>query len=87
MVILTTFDLDDYIVDAFRAACPLPAQDGATVAVVAAVGPFDAGDALLAPASTRRLIEQFARPPGPAPVLDTLYCSRIQACCGCSPAA
>jgi len=31
-----------------------------------------AGDALLAPASTRRLIEQSARPPAPAPALDML---------------
>ena len=73
VVILTTFDLDDYIVDAFRAgASGFLLKTAPPSQLVAAVRTVHAGDALLAPASTRRLIEQFARPPGPAPVLDTL---------------
>jgi DNA-binding NarL/FixJ family response regulator len=73
VVILTTFDLDDYIVDAFRAgASGFLLKTAPPSQLVAAVRTVHAGDALLAPASTRRLIEQFARPPGPAPALDTL---------------
>jgi DNA-binding NarL/FixJ family response regulator len=40
--------------------------------LVAAVRTVHAGGALLAPVSTRRLIEQFARPPAEAPALDEL---------------
>ena len=73
VVILTTFDLDDYIVDAFRAGASgfllktVPPQQ-----LVAAVRTIMEGDALLAPASTRRLIEQVARPQAVAPALDEL---------------
>jgi DNA-binding NarL/FixJ family response regulator len=73
VVILTTFDLDDYIVDAFRAgASGFLLKTAPPSQLVAAVRTVHAGDALLAPASTRRLIEQFARPPERAPELDRL---------------
>ena len=73
VVMLTTFDLDDYIVAAFRAgASGFLLKTAPPAQLVAAVRTVHAGDALLAPASTRRLIEQFALPPGPAPALDTL---------------
>ncbi len=73
VVMLTTFDLDDYIVDAFRAgASGFLLKTAPPPQLVAAVRTVHAGDALLAPASTRRLIEQFARPPGHAPALDLL---------------
>jgi DNA-binding NarL/FixJ family response regulator len=73
VVMLTTFDLDDYIVDAFRAgASGFLLKTAPPSQLVAAVRTVHAGDALLAPASTRRLIEQFARPPGPAPALEAL---------------
>jgi DNA-binding NarL/FixJ family response regulator len=73
VVMLTTFDLDDYVVDAFRAgASGFLLKTAPPPQLVAAVHTVHAGDALLAPASTRRLIEQFARPPGPAPALDML---------------
>jgi DNA-binding NarL/FixJ family response regulator len=73
VVMLTTFDLDDYIVDAFRAgASGFLLKTAPPSQLVAAVRTVHAGDALLAPASTRRLIEQFAHPPGPAPELDAL---------------
>ena len=65
---LTTFDLDDYIVAAFRAgASGFLLKTAPPQQLVAAVRTVYAGDALLVPASTRRLIEQFARPPGQAP--------------------
>jgi DNA-binding NarL/FixJ family response regulator len=73
VVMLTTFDLDDYIVDAFRAgAYGFLLKTAPPPQLVAAVRTVHGGDALLAPASTRRLIEQFARPSGQAPVLDML---------------
>jgi DNA-binding NarL/FixJ family response regulator len=73
VVMLTTFDLDDYIVAAFRAGVSgFLLKTAPPAQLVAAVRTVHAGDALLAPASTRRLIEQFARPPGPAPALDAL---------------
>jgi len=73
VVMLTTFDLDDYIVDAFRAgASGFLLKTAPPTQLVAAVRTVHAGDALLAPASTRRLIEQSTRPPCPAPALDML---------------
>jgi DNA-binding NarL/FixJ family response regulator len=64
VLVLTTFDLDDYVYQALRAGASgfllkevLPEQLGPAVRVVAA------GEALLAPSITRRLIEQFARRP------------------------
>jgi DNA-binding NarL/FixJ family response regulator len=73
VVILTTFDLDDYVVDAFRAgASGFLLKTAPPPQLVAAIRTVHAGDGLLAPASTRRLIEQAARPPAPAPVLGTL---------------
>jgi DNA-binding NarL/FixJ family response regulator len=63
VLILTTFDLDEYIVDAFRAgASGFLLKTAPPDQLVAAVRTVHTGDALLAPASTRRLIEQFARP-------------------------
>ena len=73
VVMLTTFDLDDYVVDAFRAgASGFLLKTAPPPQLVAAIRTVHAGDGLLAPASTRRLIEQSARPPAPAPVLGTL---------------
>ena len=73
VVMLTTFDLDEYIVAAFRAgASGFLLKTAPPQQLVAAVRTVHAGDALLAPASTRRLIEQFARPPDQAPALDML---------------
>ena len=73
VVILTTFDLDNYVVDAFRAgASGFLLKTAPPPQLVAAIRTVHAGDGLLAPASTRRLIEQSARSPAPAPALDTL---------------
>ena len=73
VLILTTFDLDEYVVDAFRAgASGFMLKTAPPQQLVAAVRTVHAGDALLAPASTRRLIEQFAHPRRDAAVVDDL---------------
>jgi DNA-binding NarL/FixJ family response regulator len=68
VVILTTFDLDAYVHDALRAgASGFLLKDTLPDELLAAVRVVAAGDALLAPSITRRLIEEFARrPAGPA---------------------
>ena len=66
VVILTTFDLDDYVYDALRAgASGFLLKDVSRHDLVAAVRTVAAGDALLAPTVTRRLIEEFARRQAP----------------------
>jgi DNA-binding NarL/FixJ family response regulator len=65
VVILTTFDLDDYVYEALRAgASGFLLKDAPRGDLIAAVRAAAAGDALLAPSVTRMLIEAFAaRPP------------------------
>jgi len=76
VVMLTTFDLDDYVVDAFRAgAAGFLLKTAPPAQLVAAIRTVHAGDGLLAPASTRRLIEesaQSAQPAAAGPELGTL---------------
>jgi DNA-binding NarL/FixJ family response regulator len=61
IVILTTFDLDEYVYGALRAgASGFLLKDAAPEDVIAAVRVVAGGDALLAPSITRRLIERFA---------------------------
>ena len=74
VLILTTFDLDEYVFEALRAGASgfllkdLPRED-----LVAAVRVVAGGEALLAPRITRRLIEEFARrPAGVEPDLSAL---------------
>lgn len=62
VVVLTTFDLDDYVYGALRAGASgflLKSADGDTL--VNAVKVVARGEALLAPEVTRRVIEEFAR--------------------------
>jgi DNA-binding NarL/FixJ family response regulator len=62
ILILTTFDLDEYIYEALRAgASGFLLKDSPPAQLVEAVRVVAAGDALLAPAVTRRLLERFAR--------------------------
>ncbi len=64
VVMLTTFDLDDYVYAALRAgASGFLLKDSPRADLLAAVRAAAAGDALLAPSVTRRLIEAFARRP------------------------
>jgi DNA-binding NarL/FixJ family response regulator len=67
IVMLTTFDLDDYVYEALRSgASGFLLKDSPRGDLVAAVRAAAAGDALLAPSVTRRLIEAFARRPAEA---------------------
>jgi DNA-binding NarL/FixJ family response regulator len=68
VLILTTFGLDEYIIDALRAgASGFLLKDAPTQEVVAAVRAVAAGDAVLSAAVTRQLLDQVARRL-PAPV-------------------
>ena len=62
VLILTTFDLDEYVYEALRAgASGFLLKDRPPEELVAAVRVVASGEALLAPSVTRRLIEEFAR--------------------------
>lgn len=66
VVILTTFDLDEYVFSSVRAgASGFLLKDVTPEGLVDAVRVVASGGALLAPAATRHLIEQFARTPAP----------------------
>jgi DNA-binding NarL/FixJ family response regulator len=65
VLMLTTFDLDEYVYEALRAgASGFLLKDRPPEELVQAVRVVAAGDALLAPTVTRRLIEEFAHRPG-----------------------
>jgi DNA-binding NarL/FixJ family response regulator len=67
VLILTTFDLDEYVYDALRAgASGFLLKDVTAERLFDAVRIIAAGEALLAPTVTRRLISQFARQQPPA---------------------
>jgi DNA-binding NarL/FixJ family response regulator len=69
VLVLTTFDLDEYVFEALRAgASGFLLKDAAPEELVSAVRLVAAGEALLAPSVTRRVIEEFARTTAPAPV-------------------
>jgi DNA-binding NarL/FixJ family response regulator len=64
VLVLTTFDLDEYVYEALRAGASGFLLKGApTERVVEAVRVIAAGDALISPSITRRLIDEFARRP------------------------
>jgi DNA-binding NarL/FixJ family response regulator len=68
ILILTTFDLDEYIYEALRAgASGFVLKDDPPEQLIAAIRTVAAGDALLSPAITKRVIKQFTRVPHPAP--------------------
>lgn len=70
VLMLTTFDIDDYVYAALRAgASGFLLKDALPDEVVTAVRVIAAGDALLAPSVTRRLIEEVARQ-APSPRVD-----------------
>jgi DNA-binding NarL/FixJ family response regulator len=67
VLILTTFDLDEYVYDALQAgASGFLLKDSSPEQLTAAVRMVRQGDALLAPSITRRLIEEFATSRTPA---------------------
>lgn len=68
VLILTTFDLDEYIYEALRAgASGFVLKDDPPEQLIAAIRTVAAGDALLSPAITKRVIMQFARTRRPTP--------------------
>jgi DNA-binding NarL/FixJ family response regulator len=69
VLILTTFDLDEYVYAALRAgASGFLLKDAPPEQLIAAVHTLSGGDALIAPAITKRLIQQFARASPPSGV-------------------
>ena len=76
VVVLTTFDLDEYVFEAIRSgANGFLVKDTEPAELLRAVRAVVAGDALLSPGVTRRLIEEFAaraKDPGAVPGLDAL---------------
>ncbi|WP_441248504.1 response regulator [Kitasatospora sp. McL0602] len=68
VLMLTTFDEDDHVYGALRAgASGFVVKDMAVDDILAAIRVVAAGDALIAPGVTRRLIADFVRHPGAAP--------------------
>ena len=68
VIVLTTFDLDEYAYEAIRAgASGFLLKDASLEELMAAIHHVHGGDAVMAPSTTRRLIEHFALPP---PVVD-----------------
>jgi DNA-binding NarL/FixJ family response regulator len=73
VLILTTFDIDEYVYEALRAgASGFLLKDAPADQLVTGIRVVAQGDSLLAPAITRRLIEQFARRPPPSARPDTV---------------
>ena len=75
ILILTTFDLDEYIYEALRAgASGFVLKDDPPEQLLAAVRTVAAGEALLSPAITKRVIQHYTRAPRPTPpkTLDDL---------------
>jgi DNA-binding NarL/FixJ family response regulator len=77
VLVLTTFDLDEYVYAAMRAgASGFLLKDTPATELITAVRVIAAGDALLSPSVTKRLIEEFARqtetPSVPAPLPSDL---------------
>jgi DNA-binding NarL/FixJ family response regulator len=64
VLVLTTFDVDEYVFDALRAgASGFMLKDSPRQQLIEAIKVVAAGDALLAPSATRRLIEEFTAAP------------------------
>lgn len=72
VIVLTTFDLDEYSFAAIRAgASGFLLKDARPAELVGAIRTVHAGDAVLAPSITRRLLQQFAGLPHAAPSAPT----------------
>jgi DNA-binding NarL/FixJ family response regulator len=68
ILVLTTFDLDEYVYEALRAgASGFVLKDDPPEQLLGAVRVVATGDALLSPAVTKRVIQRFTRTPLPAP--------------------
>ena len=84
IVMLTTFDMDEYVYDALKAgACGFLLKDAPPEQLVAGIRAVASGDALLAPSVTRRVIEEFVRRPPASvrtlpPQLDDLTARELE---------
>ncbi len=85
VLMLTTFDLDEYVYEALRAgASGFMLKDTPPEQLVAAIHVIASGDALLSPAITKRVIEEFIRrppstmPPERPPKLDELTARELE---------
>jgi DNA-binding NarL/FixJ family response regulator len=68
VLILTTFDLDEYVYEALSAgASGFVLKDDSPEQLLAAIRTVAAGDALISPTITKKVIKQFARLPRPDP--------------------
>jgi DNA-binding NarL/FixJ family response regulator len=68
ILVLTTFDLDEYVYEALRAgASGFVLKDDSPEQLIAAIRTVADGAALLSPTITKRVIQKFARMPRPAP--------------------
>jgi DNA-binding NarL/FixJ family response regulator len=68
VLILTTYDLDEYVFEALRAgASGFLLKDSPPDTLISGIATVARGDALLAPSVTRRLIAEFARRPADSP--------------------
>jgi DNA-binding NarL/FixJ family response regulator len=66
ILILTTFDLDEYVFEALRAgASGFLLKDASPEELIAAIHVVALGESILAPTVTRRVVERFARLPAP----------------------
>jgi DNA-binding NarL/FixJ family response regulator len=73
VVILTTFDLDEYVYDALRAgASGFLLKDSKPDQLIAAIHAVADGQALIEPGVTRRLLDEFARRPPARAAADAL---------------
>jgi DNA-binding NarL/FixJ family response regulator len=73
VLMLTTFDLDEYVFEALRAgAAGFLLKDASRERLVDAIRVVNAGEALLSPSITRRLIEEFAKRSDPLRPPDTV---------------
>jgi DNA-binding NarL/FixJ family response regulator len=73
VVMLTTFDLDEYVFEALRAgASGFLLKTAPADQLIAAIRAAADGDAVLAPSVTRRVVEEYARRPDPARPNDNL---------------
>ncbi len=78
VLVLTTFDLDEYVFEALRAgASGFLLKDAPAEDLAAAVRVVAAGDSLLAPGVTRRVVDAFVRRPTPASRPDDPRLSRL----------
>jgi DNA-binding NarL/FixJ family response regulator len=75
VIVLTTFDLDEYAFAAIKAgASAFLLKDAPPADLLSAIRSVHSGDAVVAPSTTRRLLEHFAaaQPSAPPPALDGL---------------